>query len=331
MTRQHENGIETSSGRIDPTRSPQTRSEGNDVSEQMLAAETAHVRSELAAQERREEARRMYRESLDAELPMTARALGAAFRRSERWGRERISEVRAELMPAVDPPTPGEDVPQPDSLATGEPAETVASGTSTVPDWLTRTPTGTHDTQWVAADRSPGMPTRSGGMPTGGRGMPYAPTRAGTGRAVSWLAFLFGIAATVAANVAHTFYPTAAQLAAWHAAGNAGTFRPEVGAVIGAAFWPLALLLAVEVLARVAWPAGGWWRLARHGGAGAVAGIAALMSYRHMAGLLTAWGEDPLNAHLGPLAVDGLMVLAGFALLSMGARHRSGGSDAAAA
>jgi hypothetical protein len=34
------------------------------------------------------------------------------------------------------------------------------------------------------------------------------------------------------------------------------------------------------------------------------------MSYRHMAGLLASWGEDTLSAYLGPLAVDGLMILA---------------------
>lgn len=78
-------------------------------------------------------------------------------------------------------------------------------------------------------------------------------------------------------------------------------------------------MLAIEVLARVQWPRGSrWYTLARYGGTGLVALVAAVISYRHLAGLLTAWGEDSLNAHLGPLAVDGLMVVAAAALLATG-------------
>jgi hypothetical protein len=46
-----------------------------------------------------------------------------------------------------------------------------------------------------------------------------------------------------------------------------------------------------------------------------VATLAGVLSYRHMAGLLASWGEDTLSAYLGPLAVDGLMILAAAALL----------------
>jgi hypothetical protein len=63
--------------------------------------------------------------------------------------------------------------------------------------------------------------------------------------------------------------------------------------------------------------AGFWWGIARYGGTGLVAVVAAVMSYRHMRSLLASYGEDPLNAAIGPLAVDGLMVVAGFALLAM--------------
>jgi hypothetical protein len=77
-------------------------------------------------------------------------------------------------------------------------------------------------------------------------------------------------------------------------------------------------LLALEVLTRVQWPAGfWWWGFARYVGIGAVASVAAVLSYRHMAGLLTSWGEDWWNAHLGPLAVDGLMLIAATALLAI--------------
>jgi hypothetical protein len=135
---------------------------------------------------------------------------------------------------------------------------------------------------------------------------------------VAWLSFVVGGLVSVAANIAHTLYPTAAQLAAWTAAGNpADTWAPSPGAMAFAAFWPIALILSVEVLTRVSWRPGVLFGLARYGGTTLVATVAAVMSYRHMAGLLAIWGEDVWGAHLGPLAVDGLMVVAAAALLSM--------------
>jgi hypothetical protein len=135
---------------------------------------------------------------------------------------------------------------------------------------------------------------------------------------VAWLSFVVGGLVSVAANIAHTLYPTAAQLATWTAAGNpADTWAPSPGAMVFAAFWPIALILSVEVLTRVSWRPGFLFGLARYGGTTLVAAVAAVMSYRHMSGLLAIWGEDAWGAHLGPLAVDGLMVVAAAALLTM--------------
>jgi hypothetical protein len=61
-----------------------------------------------------------------------------------------------------------------------------------------------------------------------------------------------------------------------------------VGAVIGATFWPTALLVAVEILTRVDWPDLPRWVALRYGGLVPVTGVAAFVSYRHMAALLTA-------------------------------------------
>jgi hypothetical protein len=127
-------------------------------------------------------------------------------------------------------------------------------------------------------------------------------------RAVAWSAFIGGTLASVAANVAHARITPAGAPADWH---------PVLGPQIAAAFWPLALLAAIEVITRVPWPAGWVWTLARYAGTGTVAAGAAMLSYRHMAALLTSWGEDSWNAHVGPLVVDGLMVVAGTALLAM--------------
>src|SRR5690606_17612509 len=43
-----------------------------------------------------EQAREVYRQSVAAELPVTGRQLGEMFDRSERWGRDRIAEVKRE-------------------------------------------------------------------------------------------------------------------------------------------------------------------------------------------------------------------------------------------
>jgi hypothetical protein len=121
-----------------------------------------------------------------------------------------------------------------------------------------------------------------------------------TGHVITWAAFLLGVLVSIAANVLH--------------AGIGGAQAPEL---IGSAFWPLALLLSIEVLTRVVWPAGLRWFAARALGLVLVGAVAAILSYRHMAGLLGSWGEDDFNAHIGPLAVDGLMLIAATALLAI--------------
>lgn len=129
-----------------------------------------------------------------------------------------------------------------------------------------------------------------------------------SGRVISLVAFAAGITVSIAANMLHA---------------HIGDSPAGPAELIGAAFWPIALLLALEVLTRVSWPAGfWWWGFARFVGVGLVALVAAFVSYRHMAGLLTDWGEDWWNAHLGPLAVDGLMLIAAAALLAI-SRTRS--------
>jgi hypothetical protein len=135
---------------------------------------------------------------------------------------------------------------------------------------------------------------------TGGRGWAYGGA-------------LLGGAVSVAANVAHSYVPPPGAPAAW---------SPHTGAVVGAVFWPVALFVAIEILARTRWPDPTRWVVLRYAGLLPVALVAALVSYRHLAGLLAFYGEDPLTAALGPLAVDGLMVMATGALIATApARH----------
>jgi hypothetical protein len=122
------------------------------------------------------------------------------------------------------------------------------------------------------------------------------PDAATGGRAVAWLAFVLGTSLSVAANVLEAPNDPAAKLA-W-------------GAV------PLLLLVSVEVLMRVRWKAGGQgWKVAGYAGAVVVALVAAVVSYSHQRALMLAMGDSVLNATIIPLAVDGLLLVGGVALL----------------
>jgi hypothetical protein len=135
-------------------------------------------------------------------------------------------------------------------------------------------------------------------------------TRAG--RRWAYIGAALGGTVSIAANVAHSYVPPQGASQDW---------SPKVGAVIGAMFWPVALFVATEILTRVAWPSGRVWQLLRWAGMLPVAAVAALVSYRHLSGLLAFYGEEPIACVLGPLAVDGLMVMATGAILATGQHH----------
>lgn len=130
-----------------------------------------------------------------------------------------------------------------------------------------------------------------------------------SGQGWAYAGVVLGGAVSVAANVAATFIPPSGAARGW---------TPQPGAVVSAVFWPLLLLVAVELFARIPWPPGLRWWLLRAAGLLPVAAIAAVVSYRHLSALLRFYGEDPLTALLGPLAVDGLMTMAAGALLAHG-------------
>lgn len=132
-------------------------------------------------------------------------------------------------------------------------------------------------------------------------------------RGRGWARFgaLLGGAISVAANVAHSYIPPAGAPADW---------TPMPGAVVGSIVWPVILFVAIEILVRVMWPTGLWWGVLRFGGLIPVALVAGIVSYRHLSSLLTYYGEDRLVSGLGPLAIDGLMIMATGALLVIGHR-----------
>jgi hypothetical protein len=107
-----------------------------------------------SAADLQEQARQRFRESQAAELPMTGFQLGNAFGRSDRWGRDRIAEVKAaddviaqtaviplpEVLPEV------ERQPVAEVAAVAEPvaaAELLPPGVSVAVQWITRTSVAT--------------------------------------------------------------------------------------------------------------------------------------------------------------------------------------------
>lgn len=123
-----------------------------------------------------------------------------------------------------------------------------------------------------------------------------------------------GVAASVAANILHADpNPIAQAIAAWP---------------------PLALLLTVELISRVPVHRRSLAAV-RLGATATIAGIAAWVSYWHMAGVAARYGETGAAPYLLPLSVDGLVVVASVSLVELAGRLRAsqeeGGTGRAAA
>jgi hypothetical protein len=112
---------------------------------------------------------------------------------------------------------------------------------------------------------------------------------------------VLGVAASITANVLHA--------------------EPNTVSQVIAGWPPLALLITIELVARV--PVHRTWlanirRLATTG----IAGIAAWVSYWHMAGVASRYGEHGASPFLLPLSVDGLVVIASVSLVELAGRIR---------
>ena len=123
-------------------------------------------------------------------------------------------------------------------------------------------------------------------------------------RRVRWAVrctLVLGVAASVAANVLHA--------------------QPDPVAQIIAAWPPLALLLTVELISRVPVHRRSL-AAARLVATTAIAGIAAWVSYWHMAGVAARYGEQGASPFLLPLSVDGLVIVASVSLVELAGRIR---------
>jgi hypothetical protein len=129
-----------------------------------------------------------------------------------------------------------------------------------------------------------------------------APAAGSNLRRVRWAVratLSLGVAVSVAANVLHA--------------------QPHLISQAIAAWPPLALLLTVELISRVP-----TYRRSlaavRLAATAAIAGIAAWVSYWHMAGVAARYGETGASAFLLPLSVDGLVIVASVSLVEIAGR-----------
>ncbi|MEU1756980.1 DUF2637 domain-containing protein [Micromonospora matsumotoense] len=143
-----------------------------------------------------------------------------------------------------------------------------------------------------------------------------------SGRGWAYVGVILGGVVSIAANIAHTYLPNPPDDAPAGWAPDPG-WSPSPLAVALSVFWPVALFVTVEILTRIPWGNGASSVFARVAGVLPVAVVAAVVSYRHLSGLLAHFGEDPLTIAIGPLAVDGLMVMASAALLVTSRRSRT--------
>lgn len=120
------------------------------------------------------------------------------------------------------------------------------------------------------------------------------------GRRFAYITMIGMLALSLAGNVAHVVHLDPS---------------PSVLSVIRAMVWPIGVWLAVELFVRIPWEAIITHLLVRWAGLLLVAFIAALVSYRHLRGLMIADGEEAIVYNLGPIAIDGLMLMATLALL----------------
>jgi hypothetical protein len=132
-------------------------------------------------------------------------------------------------------------------------------------------------------------------------------------RRVRWAVratLVLGVAASVVANILHAQdNPISQAIAAWP---------------------PLALLLTVELISRVPVHRRSL-AFARLLATATIAGIAAWVSYWHMAGVAARYGETGASPFLLPLSVDGLIVVASICLVELGGRISSLEAEAIAA
>jgi hypothetical protein len=121
-----------------------------------------------------------------------------------------------------------------------------------------------------------------------------------TGRRWAYTVMLAMLGLSIAGNISHTLHVNP---------------DPSIRSLVYAVSWPVMVWAGVELFVRIPWQSVLTHRLIRWVGILLVSSIAALVSYNHLSGLLEADKEDWVVYSIGPLAIDGLMLMATLGLL----------------
>ncbi|MFI6068233.1 DUF2637 domain-containing protein [Micromonospora sp. NPDC051227] len=151
-------------------------------------------------------------------------------------------------------------------------------------------------------DRNPGPETSPQVVTHGHPGTPGERSQLLRVRWAVRAVLALGVAASIAGNVLHA--------------------RDELISQIISAWSPLALLLTVELISRVPVHRR-HLAITRWAATALIAGIAAWVSYWHMASVASEYGETGGAQYLLPLSVDGLVVVASICLVELGGRIAS--------
>jgi hypothetical protein len=250
---------------------------------------------ETAAADVQDRARQTYRQRTAAGSALSGRALGNMFGKSERWGRDRIAEVRQADGTRQDDDTRELHLAAalPDIERQPVAAETAETADVPAAELIAAEPKRQPKVAATATDETESLPVLRGA------------------KAYALGGFLFGTLISIGANVLQAWLPVIT-----HKPDLPPGWTPSVFQQGLAAVWPIALLFSIEILSRVSWRSGWQWKVTRYGGVIAAAVSAAVISYGHLFEVLRVF-DYGAGAYVGPLAVDGLMIVSGFAMLSM--------------
>jgi hypothetical protein len=132
---------------------------------------------------------------------------------------------------------------------------------------------------------------------------------------VAYLSLAVGSGVSISGNIADTY----------RVAGAIGRVPDGLDIAISA-FWPAAVLLAIEMFVSRLWPKTTPMQSVRWLGSLGIGFVAMYVSWHHLADLLSSRGQDGVVSSIGPLAIDGLAVMAtGLILSSRG--HRIADTD----
>lgn len=120
--------------------------------------------------------------------------------------------------------------------------------------------------------------------------------------AVAYVSLLTGSGLSVAGNVADTFR-------------TRGPATDGLDIILAGA-WPILVILTIEMFVSRRWSPTAGFQLLRWFGCLAIGNLAMLVSWLHLHDLMASRGQLPLVAMAGPLAIDGMAIMATGLILS---------------